>query len=151
MSSDEADVDEESGETGVADASTDEEYPLFFWFFFPLSEKPDIAAWEASTGSGRATYFFRIDPAQPQQSIATLTRGLALVNFRREPIYLPDTSLETQQRFHRYAIGARRLPDLRALRSAYLGRAIHTSIEAWTAQVQSVVDRGSERGTTEKR
>jgi hypothetical protein len=46
--------------------------------------------------------------------------------------------LEQQPKFHRYAIGARKLPDLRALRAAFRGRAIHTSLEAWTAQVDQV-------------
>ena len=40
------------------------------------------------------------------------TRGLALVNFRREPVYLPDESLEQEPRFRRYAIGCRKLADL---------------------------------------
>jgi hypothetical protein len=107
--------------------------PLFFWFFFPLPQ--GRVAWEATTGSGRATYFF--DAAAPvEEAIAHLTRGLALVNFRREPVYLPDDSLEQQPRFRRYAIGCRKLPDLRTLRAAFRGRAIHTSLEAWTAQVE---------------
>jgi hypothetical protein len=108
--------------------------PLFFWFFFPLAN--GRVAWEATTGSGRATYFFDA-PAPMDQSIASLTRGLALVNFRREPVYLPDESLDRQQKFHRYAIGARKLPDLRKLRASFRGRAIHTNLEAWTAQVQA--------------
>ena len=108
--------------------------PLFFWFFFPLPG--GRVAWEATTGSGRATYFF--DAAPPvDQAVARLTRGLALVNFRREPVYLPDESLERQARFRRYAIGCRKLPDLRTLRAAFRGRAIHTSLDAWIAQVEA--------------
>jgi hypothetical protein len=114
-------------------AGKDAAQPLFFWFFFPLPH--GRVAWEATTGSGRATYFF--DAAEPvEQAVAQLTRGLALVNFRREPVYLPDDSLELDPRFRRYAIGCRKLPDLRALRAAFRGRAIHTSLEAWTAQVE---------------
>jgi hypothetical protein len=107
--------------------------PLFFWFFFPIAGK-DLVAWEATTGTGRATYFFR-----GNVPVERLTRGLALVNFRREPVYLPDDSLEQQPRYHRYAIGARKLPDLRELRAAYVGRAIHSTIEEWTAQVDNQV------------
>jgi len=103
--------------------------PLFFWFFVPLAGK-DLVAWEATTGTGRATYFFR-----SSVPVDRLTRGLALVNFRREPAYLPDASLVQQPRFHRYAIGARKLPDLRALRAAYVGRAIHSSPEEWLQQL----------------
>ena len=94
-------------------------------------------AWEATTGTGRATYFFHAD-SPAAAAIARLTRGLALVNFRREPIYLPETSLLQQPRFRRYASGARKLPDLRALRAAYLGRAIHSSHETWLTQVLSI-------------
>jgi len=107
----------------------EEKTPLFFWFFFPLSN--GIVAWEATTVTGRATYFFKGGSA----AVESLTRGLALVNFRREPVYLPDESLDAQPRYHRYAIGARKLPELRALRAAYAGRAIHSSVEVWAAQV----------------
>ena len=116
-----------------ADAAEDEQ-ALFFWFFFPLAG--GRVAWEATTGSGRATYFFDAPPPV-DQAITHLTRGLALVNFRREPVYLPDESLEQQQRFRRYAIACRKVPDLRTLRAAFRGRAIHTSLEAWTAQVEA--------------
>ncbi len=75
-------------------------------------------------------------------AIAHLTRGLALINFRREPIYLPDDSLDTQPRFHRYAIGARKLPDLRTLRAAFAGRAIHSTPENYRAQFSSILDKG---------
>jgi hypothetical protein len=131
---------EEGGDSGgEADAPRGEDGKpqLFFWFFFPIRDR-SILAWEATTGSGRATYFFRYE-GDPGQAAQQLTRGLALVNFRREPVYLSDEALEMQQRFHRYAIGARKLPDLRALRSAYLGRAMHSSLENWSQQLDKVI------------
>ena len=73
------------------------------------------------------------------EAVARLTRALGLINFRREPVYLPDASLETQPRYHRYAIAARKLADLGALRKAYTGRAIHSSMEEWTAQVTEIL------------
>ena len=121
---------EEGDGGGGGDAG---QQPLFFWFFFPLAGR-DVAAWEATTGSGRATYLFRAG-APVEDAIARLTRGLALVNFRREPVYLPDTSLDREARYHRYAIGRRRIPELAELRGAFLGRAIHSSLEAWQGQV----------------
>jgi hypothetical protein len=127
--------DQPEAEESAPDADGKEDKrALFFWFFFPLPS--GRAAWEATTGSGRATYFFDAPPPV-DQAIAHLTRGLALVNFRREPVYLSDESLEQQQRFRRYAIGCRKLPDLRTLRAAFRGRAMHTSLEAWTAQVEA--------------
>ena len=128
--------EDEGGES--ASAAQNGEAALFFWFFFPLPNQ--VAAWEATTGSGRATYFFRA-PAPFAGSARALTRGLALVNFRREPVYLPDASLEREPRFHRYAIGARKLPDLRNLRAAYIGRAIHSSPEEWQQQTDALLAR----------
>ena len=83
------------------------------------------------------------DPARMPDAVEAAvthpTRGLALVNFRREPVYLADDLLERQPRYHRYAIGCRKFPDSRGLRAALLGRAIHSSIETWTAQAGSVL------------
>jgi hypothetical protein len=121
---------------------------LFFWFFFPL-QGPDgrhsgLAAWEAATGGGRATYLFRTHqkgeaPEHVQEAIHKLTQGLALLSFRREPIYLPEDSLAQNAKFHRYAIGCRKLPVLRELRADFAGRAIHSSIEEWTAQLEKLI------------
>jgi hypothetical protein len=130
-----------------------------YWFFFPLAmkrgptEAPSVVAWEASSRGGRATYFFRLmDPAQAARlkdpasagpaidlSVRRLNRGLALLNFRRRPVYLSDEELARDPRYHRYAIAARRIPELRELRASFLGRAIHNSPESWQAQVESIL------------
>jgi hypothetical protein len=108
-------------------------------------------AWEATSRSGRATYFFRLVPPEqaaqlqdPSKSpelieaaIRQLNRAIVLLNFRREPIYLPDDSLQIQPRFHRYAIACRKLPELVRLRSSFLGRAIHTTPQAWQKQFEA--------------
>ena len=113
-----------------------------------------VIAWEANSSGGRATYFFRLtDAARASQSngpagaasaldaaVRRLNRGLALLNFRRRPIYLSDEELARDPRYHRYAIAARRIPELRELRANFLGRAIHTSPEAWQAQVDSILE-----------
>jgi hypothetical protein len=110
-----------------------------YWFFFPMATKK-VVAWEASSRSGRATYFFRAgDPFE--ESIRTINDALDMLNFRRRPIYLSDDELEMKPEFHRYAIAARRLPELRALRASFLGRAIHTTPEAWQAQVRSILEK----------
>jgi hypothetical protein len=125
---------EAAPEAGSQEGSEDAA-PLFFWFFFPLPG--NLTAWEATTGTGRATYLFHTGN-NLSQSVRQLTRGLALINFRREPVYLPDKSLEQQPKFHRYAIGARKLQDLRALRASYAGRAIHSSVDEWVRQVNVI-------------
>ncbi|HUI41899.1 MAG TPA: hypothetical protein VL523_08020 [Terriglobia bacterium] len=133
----------------------EERRPILYWFFFPLNPQPgarapsNLVAWEATTKSGRATYFFRLlpperaaglaDPGQAQglveAAIRELNRAIVLLNFRREPIYQSDDALALQPRFRRYAIACRKLPELRRLRASFLGRAIHTSPEAWQKQV----------------
>jgi hypothetical protein len=150
------------GATPVEETETDtggdeEAAPVLHWFFLPLAAKPgaksagNLVAWEATSRSGRATYFFRLAPpgdaAQLQDpsrapalidaAIRQLNRVIVLLNFRREPIYLPEASLEIQPRFRRYAIACRKLPELARLRSSFLGRALHTTPEAWRKQFES--------------
>lgn len=134
---------------------------VIHWYFFPLSIKPDlkgpanVAAWEATSHSGRATYFFRINPAGAnsgiieaakagdtvESTIQRLNRALVLLNFRREPVYLSDDVLAAQLSYHRYAIACRKLPVLRELRASYLGRVIHTTPEDWEKQVNELLTR----------
>jgi hypothetical protein len=130
-----------------------------YWFFFPLAAKAgsaepaNMVAWEASSRGGRATYFFRlVDPAQAGQlrdpstaaaaletGVRRLNRVLGLLNFRRRPIYLSDDELDRDPKFHRYAIAARRIPEVREVRASFLGRAIHSSFAAWQGQVKAIL------------
>ena len=131
--------------------------PILHWFFLPLAAQAgakapgNLVAWEATSRSGRATYFFRLVPPEQatllqdasksagliETAIRQLNRAIVLLNFRREPIYLPDDPLMLQPRFRRYAIACRKLPELARLRSSFLGRAIHTTPEAWQKQFES--------------
>ena len=127
-----------------------------YWFYFPIAGKKgpaNLVAWEASSRGGRATYFFRLvdsaseaDLADPARSPATmeaalrrLDRVLGMLNFRRRPIYLSDDELERDAKFNRYAIAARRIPELREVRAAFVGRAVHSSLEAWQGQVKAIL------------
>jgi hypothetical protein len=133
---------EEQGEAG--------EQPVLHWFFFriaPPAAKEPVLAWEATSRAGRATYLFRESAltagshatVSPDAVAERLARGLALVNFRREPVYLPDDSLQMQPKFRRYAIASRRLPDLASLRRAFIGRAIHTTPDTWRRQLDALL------------
>ncbi len=144
-----------------AAAGNQEENRILHWFFFPLTSGADPAvpanavAWEATSRSGRATYFFKLfpdgetgvlrDAARAPEAIGAavyeLNRGIITLNFRREPIYLPDDALELEKRFRRYAIACRKIPALRRLRASFLGRALHTSPEAWQKQVRAILAR----------
>jgi len=139
------------------DGTDDDTPPILHWFFLPLAAKPsakypgNLVAWEATSRSGRATYFFRLVPPEQaaqlqdasksaaiiEAAIGQLNRAIVMLNFRREPIYLPDDSLAIQPRFRRYAIACRKLPELVRLRSSFLGRAIHTTPDAWQKQFES--------------
>ena len=145
-----ADADSSSG-------SADTEGPeTLYWFYFPIAGKKgpaNLVAWEASSRGGRATYFFRLvdsareaELADPARSAATLEtalrrldRVLGMLNFRRRPIYLSGDELERDAKFHRYAIAARRIPELREVRAAFVGRAVHSSLEAWQGQVKAIL------------
>jgi hypothetical protein len=149
----------ETGPEASLREAADGENPVLHWFLFPLKAKPDanlpanLVAWESTSRSGRATYFFRLlspdratelgdtakAPALIQSAVERINRGLVMLNFRREPIYLPDDSLETQPQYRRYAIACRKIPALRRLRSSFLERALHTSPEAWQRQVEAII------------
>lgn len=141
------------------ESEIDQEDPVLHWFMFPLrtgaesNAASSVVAWESTSRSGRATYFFRLlpqdriedlkDAAKAQTiiraAVQRIDRALVLLNFRREPIYLPDSSLETQERYRRYAIACRNIPVLRQLRASFLGRALHTSPDTWQKQVKTIL------------
>jgi hypothetical protein len=162
-SSEAADAGENQPETPVP-AETQEDKQddsVLHWFFFPMRSQSgsplNLVAWEASSKTGRATYFFRLVPqekaalledersgsAAVEDAVRTLNRAIVALNFRREPIYLPDNSLEIQPRYRRYAIACRNLPFLRTLRASFLGRAIHTTPRAWARQVDGFIGAAS--------
>lgn len=148
---------ETSSQPSARQVAGEEGRPILHWFFFPLVTKAgtecpaNLVAWEATSKTGRATYFFRLvppeeagelqDPAQApariDAAIRQLNRAIVLLNFRREPIYLTDDTLAIQPRFRRYAIACRKIPELTRLRASLLGRAFHTSSAAWQKQFEA--------------
>lgn len=122
----------------AADGGADQLVPLFYFLFeLPPSagRQTGLVAWETTSAAGRATYLF-----EPPDGVTVLNRALLALNFRREPIYLPDDRLAGDPRFARHAIAVRRLPALTALRSAFAGRAIHTSVDRWRRQFSALID-----------
>jgi hypothetical protein len=146
------DISDEAEESPDSDSAGPD---TLYWFFFPLARKDggaaNLVAWEASLASGRATYFFRlVDAAKASElrdanvreaGVRRLNRVLGMLNFRRRPIYLSDDELEMDPKFHRYAIAARRMPEVREVRANFVGRAIHSSIEAWREQVAGILEK----------
>jgi hypothetical protein len=134
------------------DESPDADSQVLCWFFFALSTRgsghaPDTLAWEATSRTGRATYLFSLQALRDagsrdaDEAAATLDRAIGALNFRREPIYLPDQALDLEAKYHRYVIGARRIPELRDLRRAFRARVIHTSPAAWQKQLDAALVR----------
>jgi hypothetical protein len=126
------------------------------WFVFPLfdldRQKPGNAvAVEAVTRTGRATYLFRIAPAQAyreaspeeltrlaRERVRSVSRALVALTFKREPIYLPDEKIQTGP-YARYRLALRLSVPLKASRASFIGRAIHG--HGWARQVDAALAR----------
>ena len=60
------------------------------------------------------------------------------INFRREPIYLPDEKLDEPE-YWRYRFSIQKLPALQTLRQLFIGRVIHSSTEQWQKDVMDLL------------
>jgi hypothetical protein len=117
--------------------------PLVTWFFCPIpadgAVKNDFVAQEITSEAGHATYFFRVEPGVDwRDALVRLNQAMLALDFRRRPIFRSEDALGRDP----YAFAMRHLSCLRSLRESFAGRAIHTSLEAWKASVESIV-RGS--------
>ncbi len=137
----------------------------YVWFLAPFygpdPKQPGnaIAMEAAATGEGegaggRATYVFRLAApadyaglataaamdAAADRAIALINRCLLAINFRREPVYLTDEQL-WEPRWARYQFAVQRIPELRELRSRFLGRVVHSSPEQWQQGMQALLAR----------
>lgn len=131
----------------------------YIWFLIPIYDidprKPGNAvAMEATSeeGGGKATYFFRIVSRKDypkfkkldelneevDKVIKTINRCMLDINFRREPIYLPDEKLEEPQ-YQKYKFAVQKLPSLQTLRKLFIGRVIHASPEQWKQDVMDLL------------
>lgn len=131
----------------------------YVWFLIPIySLNPDepgnAVAMEAisNEGSGKATYFFRIVSRKDYPElkdieelhrevdvfIKRINRCLLAINFRREPIYLPEEKIEDPQ-YQKYRYAIQKIPALSQLRQLFIGRVIHSSPEQWRDDVMSLL------------
>jgi hypothetical protein len=126
------------------------------WFALPIWSEDrrapgNAVAVEAVTRTGRATYFFRIAPAEvyaqasPEQlkdlarkRVRTLSRALVALTFKRAPIYLPDATLATGP-YARYRLALRLSAPLKAARECFVGRAVHGA--GWEKQVGAALEK----------
>jgi hypothetical protein len=114
----------------------------------------NVVAFEAASGEGegRATYFFRILERNEYSSARSMEaldgaaesfmddvgRALIAINFRREPIYLPDAKLYTPE-FSQYRYALTRIPELKLLRDHFVGRIIHSDPLQWSSDVSDLL------------
>jgi len=131
----------------------------YIWFLIPLystdsNEPGNAVAMEAISGegSGKATYFFRIVSRKDYPNlkniedlhrgvdnfIKRMNRSMLAINFRREPIYLPDEKLEEPQ-YQKYKFAIAKIPALRELRQLFIGRVIHRTPEQWKKDVMDLL------------
>jgi hypothetical protein len=127
------------------------------WFFTPLSRggRPlNLVAHEITSEKGHATYLYRLMEQsrfdslsgvagdalaeEVKAGIGRLNRALLTLNFRREPIYLPQDQIESG-RFARYRVALRKLDYLRWAREAFVTRLIHS--ETWDRQLEESMNR----------
>ena len=60
------------------------------------------------------------------------------INFRREPIYLPDERLKEPQ-YQKYQFAIQKIPALQELRQLFIGRVIHGTPEQWKNDVMDIL------------
>lgn len=132
----------------------------YIWFLIPLlvpdtKEFANAIAMEAITGEegGKATYFFKIlnrnetDKFKNEEElnkkidefIKRINRCMLAINFRREPIYLPDEKLQEPQ-YEKYRYSISKIQELQELRKLFIGRVIHFSFDNWKNDVISLLD-----------
>lgn len=131
----------------------------YVWFLIPIYDSKEkkygnAVAMEAAGegGGGKATYFFRIMSRKDYPSCTSLeeldkeadrvirkiNQCMIDINFRREPIYLPDEKLD-EDAYIKYRVAVRKIPSLKLLRSLYIGRVSHFSPEQWKNDVMDLL------------
>lgn len=124
----------------------------YVWFLMPL-EKDNAIAMEATGqgGSGKATYFFRlagraefvagsgIEQITTDKIVNAVQKCVKRINFRREPIYLPEEKLN-EPRYWKYKFILGKIPEIDFLRSVFIGRVCHRSNEQWQKDARELLD-----------
>ncbi|MCX6737388.1 MAG: hypothetical protein NTX26_01435 [Candidatus Parcubacteria bacterium] len=130
----------------------------YLWFLIPIysqdKTKPgNVIAFETAgeKETGRATYFFRIlgreeyknaskeqIDSQIDDLISKINRGLSAINFRREPIYLPEEKLNEPE-YVKYKFSIAKIPEIKSMRSLFIGRVSHRDDTQWQKDVADLL------------
>jgi hypothetical protein len=127
-------VIKETGPWGASEATPSALADRRLLYLFEVGEALVV---EAPSSEDAATYVFRVS-GDAAVAARTLCRALAAVQFRREPVYLPDSALRVPPH-ERYAEASRIVPELVLARASFAGRAIHSSVEAWRKQLDAAL------------
>ncbi len=124
----------------------------YVWFLIPLQNYNAVAMEATGKGaSGRATYFFRltdrqnfaadkkIDSIQAGEIVNAVQKCVKRINFRREPIYLPEEKL-SEPRYWKYKFILGKIPELQFLRRTFIGRVCHRSDEQWQKETRELLE-----------
>jgi len=120
-------------QTGEGDAT---KAPSFiFYAVVPCADKTKCAVeFGVPEGESAATFIYRCDEGF-DQFVNKLNRGMEAVDYKRDVISMDDEKLKLPEN-RRYAMAVKRSPALCAVRAGFLGRAIHSSVEAWRKTVE---------------
>jgi hypothetical protein len=125
---------ENTGTEILAEKNIPEDFITWFFAYLPQQKK---LAFEVTSEEGNATYLFKLENDEEYISIFVreINRMMVALNFKKEPIYLPQEKLDTDPSYAKYKLALRKLPYLPIIRKAFTGRAIHTSFEKWKADL----------------
>ncbi len=124
----------------------------YIWFIAPIyhldpNQPGNVLVMEAANigeTEGRATYLFRMLDWEEYRSyrdirelhqavdefIERFNRCMIAINFRREPIYLSQETID-QPKYNHYRVAVGAMRELQFLREHFIGRVYHRSLEQW--------------------
>ncbi|MGE5672331.1 MAG: hypothetical protein ACM3XM_00385, partial [Mycobacterium leprae] len=106
------------------------------WFVVAFPDQGRMAV-EVTNESGYATYVYRM--AGPvETAVRSLSRAMVALNFRREVISASEAEL-AGPKMGRYRVALRKLAPVRQLREMFVGKAAHTTEEAWAARMAELL------------
>jgi hypothetical protein len=125
------------------------DYLLWFMAAVGSPGKRGLAVEVISGKKGFATYVYRCQEAADEAAsldatAQTVSEAMVGLNFYREPLYAPQKEID-YGRFADYKLAIRKLPYLRAARSLLVGRAVHSTLDSWKAQVSQLVATAGQR------
>lgn len=122
----------------------------YLWFLIPIKTSNVIAFETAGEkDKGRATYFFKIMGRKEfnkervcsiiNEVIRKINLGLIAINFRREPIYIPEDKLDEPD-YVKYKFSIMKIPEIKLLRDLFIGKIIHRDDKQWQESVKELLE-----------